>query len=281
MSGRGTKDQQPNLPQPYRVGYKRPPTEHRFRKGQSGNPAGRHKGSINKPKINTGYGMRAAEQYLREEAYRPVVVREGEQTIELPAIQAVFRAMGVAAMKGNRFAQKTMAELVNRIEESDHHNRMELFGTAIEYKQKWAQEFERCEKAGIAPPSPVPHPDDIILDPANGEVRFEGPQTNEQRTRFEECIARRAEAQEEVTHFADKYRRSRSDRMRAIYLENWHWEQRMFDLINDIMPKRYKAKLEDRSYREGASRSGETLQEFAEDRKKPVAQRKWGDYVGE
>ena len=38
--------------------------------------------------------MRPTEEYLRLEAYRPVVIREGEKIIELPAIQAVFRAMG-------------------------------------------------------------------------------------------------------------------------------------------------------------------------------------------
>lgn len=36
--------------------------------------------------------------------------------IELPAIQAVFRAMGVAAMKGNRLVQKQLTEMVTRME---------------------------------------------------------------------------------------------------------------------------------------------------------------------
>lgn len=55
----------------------------------------------------------------------------------------------------------------------------------------------------------------------------------------------------------------------------------MFDLLNDFVPARYKAKLQSRSYREGASRSGETLKVFAEDRRKPKDRRQWSDYVGE
>jgi len=93
-------------PGQYLVGYRRPPAEHRFRKGQSGNPGGRPKGSKSKA-IDTGHGMKAAEEFLRLEAYRPVTIREGEKLLELPAIQAVFRAMGVAALKGNRSSRSS------------------------------------------------------------------------------------------------------------------------------------------------------------------------------
>lgn len=83
------------------------------------------------------------------------------------------------------------------------------------------------------------------------------------------------DAQESVTYFAGKYRRCRDDRLKAQYLEEWHFEQRMFDLLNDSLSERHKRRLTDRSYAEGASRQGETLEEFRRNK----AMRK--DFVGD
>lgn len=245
----------------YLVGYRKPPAEHRFRKGLSGNPRGRPKGSKTKA-VDTGFGMKAAEEFLRLEAYRPVTIREGEKLLELPAIQAVFRAMGVAALKGNRFVQKQLVDMLARVEAEHHQTRMELFGKAIDYKIAWDKELERCRTLGLPDPNPVPHPDDIVLDPNTGGVQIKGPSTKEQKARLDEAIRRRTEAQEDVSYFAEKYRKARDEKKKARWLEEWHFEQRMFDIINDILPERYKAKLENRSYGEGASRAGKALEEL-------------------
>ena len=189
--------------------------------------------------------------------------------------------MGVSAMKGNRFAQKTMAELITGLEQRDADARVEMFRTMVEYKHGWEKRIEHCEKHGLPIPQPIPHPGDILVDLKTGDVRILGPQSSEQKAHYDKAVARRIEAQEEVSYFAGKYRRSRSAEKKQDYLENWHWEQRIFDIINDAMPERYKMKLEDRSYKSGASRAGETMKEFAEDRKRPPQERKWGDYVGD
>ena len=239
-------------PVPYKVGYGRPPTEHRYREGRSGNPQGRPRGARNKPKIDTGIGMRSAEAYLRAGAYRMVTLREGDNVIELPAIQAVFRAMGVAAMKSNRFAQHTLADMISRVEHEDFTSRLDAFGKWAEYKHEWGEAIERAQLAGREPPRSIPHPDDVLLDPNTGDVKFAGPLTKEARDRLDHALARREEAQDEINYYAEQYKQlSGDDPLKPHYLDDWQWEQRMFDIINDAVSDRYKVKLDNRSYKEG------------------------------
>lgn len=252
----------------YEIGYARPPAEHRFAKGQSGNPGGRPKRPKQvKPNPDHRFGMKAAEDYLRLEAYRPITLREGDQLIELPAIQAVFRAMGVSALKGNRFVQKTLTEMVAKMEAEHHTAKIELFGASIDYKIAWTHEIERCRNAGLPEPKPVPHPDDMIIDLNLGDVRVEGPKTQEQRDRLDQAIERRKYAQDDVNHYALLHRRARDPAMKQRYLGEWHFEQRMFDIINDILPGRYKIELQNRSYEQGASQAGKALAELKKSRK--------------
>lgn len=93
-----------------------------------------------------------------EEAYRRVTIREGDKVIQLPAIQAVYRAMGVSAMKSSRFSQQMMADLVRNVEEEDRQLRMQLFETMIEYKCAWERSIDTAIQRGVAAPEPIPHP---------------------------------------------------------------------------------------------------------------------------
>ena len=76
---------------------------------------------------------------------------------------------------------------------------------------------------------------------------------------WDERLARRDEAQVEVNYYAEKYARAKSPERKHTLRQDWHFEQRIFDIINDRLPARYKAKLENRSYAEGASRQGKAL----------------------
>jgi hypothetical protein len=90
----------------HKVGYGKPPVHSRFRKGQSGNPGGRPRG------ITAGRAIALA----LKEAYRPVNVREGNEIITLPAIQAVLRSQVALAAKGNGPAQRDVIAAVQTIE---------------------------------------------------------------------------------------------------------------------------------------------------------------------
>lgn len=84
----------------YKVGYRKPPKNHQFRKGQSGNPKGRAKGSRN------------LETILREEMDRVVTVSEGGQRRKYTKLEIILRVMADKAATGNIAAFRELMKLL-------------------------------------------------------------------------------------------------------------------------------------------------------------------------
>jgi len=70
------------------VGYKKPPKEHQFRPGQSGNPQGRPKG-------------RNFKSDLREELAETIAFRDGERDVTISKQRALIKRLVAEAIRGD------------------------------------------------------------------------------------------------------------------------------------------------------------------------------------
>lgn len=86
----------------YRVGYGKPPQDHQFQKGQSGNPRGRPKGAKNL--IAT----------LTVELGKRIVIREGDRERPVSKQQALVTSVVNRGIKGDIRAARLIADLEAR-----------------------------------------------------------------------------------------------------------------------------------------------------------------------
>ena len=153
--------------EPYEVGYGKPPKATRFKPGKSGNPGGRPKGS-GKSRI-TDVVVEKMKALVLEEAYRPIQIRDGDQLVELPVMQAVLRSLALNAAKGQQRAQRMLIDLLGAVEGERRKDREKLFEAVVELQATLRGRDRARAPAGVPEPSPLPHPDNLIVDPF---VRF-------------------------------------------------------------------------------------------------------------
>jgi len=146
---------------PVATGRGKPPPAHRWGKGQSGNPAGRPP----RPRQGSrGDRLLGADEPTRlmilEEAYQIVRIKENGVEHEMPLSQAIWRAMGRAALSGNRLAQYRYTRIVREME------REQLAAQAALYHALEREHYRRLPGASFA--------DDLVYDVTSGAVVVRG-----------------------------------------------------------------------------------------------------------
>lgn len=94
------------MPGDYEVGYGKPPNEHRFKKGQSGNPQGRPKGSLNVATV--------VDRIMRER----VVVNENGKRTTITKLEASVKQLLNKSASGDMRALQFTIGLVRYAEAS-------------------------------------------------------------------------------------------------------------------------------------------------------------------
>jgi len=86
----------------YEVGYKRPPKKGQFKKGESGNPNGRPKGSKNFVTI------------LTKELNQKITINENGKKRNVTRMEAMVKRMVAEALQGERRSLLTMIDIMRR-----------------------------------------------------------------------------------------------------------------------------------------------------------------------
>ena len=105
--------------QPGEIGYCKPPIQHRFKKGQSGNPRGRPRGA------------NSMDRLLQEELKRLITISENGKRKKISRGEAIIRQLINKALQGEPRSQKLILDRLTPSPESeDPRAKAEIEATA-------------------------------------------------------------------------------------------------------------------------------------------------------
>lgn len=162
----------------YDIGFGRPPRYTQFRKGQSGNPAGRPKKT--QPPTEPIAGEEV-DKILRVQLDREIALKGPGGARTMKVLEAVLLAQQRSALAGNSAAQREVLKQARLLEEREllrEQHQREMEEEYFKGVLRWKTEQERiwaAAKEGCEPDNPWPHPDDFILDHHRRTSTIRGP----------------------------------------------------------------------------------------------------------
>ncbi|MEM6857917.1 MAG: DUF5681 domain-containing protein [Pseudomonadota bacterium] len=202
----------------YEIGYGKPPKHSQFKKGQSGNLAGRPRGAKNK-KPPKGI-MNTIGQLMRNEAERTVTISENGERIEVPIAQVILRKMAADAAKGSDRARKEFLTLAMATQKQQIEDRASLFEAVINYRHNAWQEIERCKMLDIDPPDIIPHPSNVDICMQTGSVTITGPIDVGEQRQLEKWQTRKSDFEEELQMLSEALELAEDDALKALIEED-------------------------------------------------------------
>jgi hypothetical protein len=114
----------------YDVGFKKPPKHSKFKKGQSGNPKGRPKGS------------KSLKEVIDKAFWRLVQMKAGEIVSKVPALEASVNAIMAKAMHGDVKAFQCVVKLWDKAQELPSTSSTQHGGGDTASGFAWTEEHE-------------------------------------------------------------------------------------------------------------------------------------------
>ena len=214
-----------------KVGYRSPPKQHRFKKGQSGNPRGRPRKSLNRQTVM----IRTLNETALAEAHRVIAVGEGKECVLKTVVDAVVRSVADRAIKGDVVSARLFLQFVSSAQKEREQQQLAFFKACDDYKCFWEKEFAICDRERRPRPEPLPHPDDVLVNPRTGEATIVGPMTEDEKG----IVAREVELRDELIAFLDKPNHlsvARPEVRRMIRAR----QARVIEEINAMLPPRLR-----------------------------------------
>lgn len=159
----------------------RPPEHMRFKKGQSGNPAGRPRKSTEADPAS------AIGDMILAEARRLVTIVENGDERKITMQEAVVKANFKSAVRGNSYAQERTLARIEKAELEYAASIKTGNAAASDYDTTCRAAIEAALTDGLPEPEFCPHPDDIIVE-AGRPWRIVGPATREDAEQFDRAI---------------------------------------------------------------------------------------------